>query len=115
MHIQNLSVYLHCCYSNGMTNLELNIKKSTLKTEKSSDLPFQEYIMSVHSYRARRRLIADLKKAMDVGSDQQIYRFRYGHQQPSDKQKCEAAKVIRRHSGDGSYTADNLFPAEFYE
>ena len=52
---------------------------------------------------------------MDVGSDQQIYRFRYGHQQPSDKQKCEAAKVIRRHSGDGSYTADNLFPAEFYE
>ena len=26
----------------------------------------------------------------------------------------ELAKIIRRHSGDSSYTADNLFPVEFY-
>ena len=27
----------------------------------------------------------------------------------------EIAKIIRRHSGDSSWMADNLFPVEFYK
>lgn len=60
--------------------------------------------------------IADkLKSSIGILSDATLWRYRSGSIRPNILQRRQLANIIRRHSGNSSYTADNLFPVEFYE
>ena len=90
-----------------MANLITNSEKSRGRSVKPSILPFEGYLQSISDPLERRVLIDECKHAIGTTSDTTIYFYRIGRR--------EIAKIIRRHSGDSSYTADNLFPVEFYE
>lgn len=96
-----------------MTNLITN-------SEKSRDnvvtllLPFERYIQSIANLEERKRLCDTCKQAIGIRSDTQLWNYRVGNVRPDMLKRRELAKIIRRHSGDSSYTADNLFPVEFY-
>lgn len=98
-----------------MTNLITNSKKSRSNDAIVSLLPFEEYLQSISDPFERRVLLDECKHAIGTTSDTTMYFYRIGRRRPDLLKRREIAKVIRRHSGDGSYTADNLFPAEFYE
>lgn len=98
-----------------MANLITNSEKSRGRSVKLSILPFEGYLQSISDPLERRVLIDECKHAIGTTSDTTIYFYRTGRRRPDILKRREIAKIIRRHSGDSSYTADNLFPVEFYE
>lgn len=98
-----------------MTNLALIDKKSMANGDNQQILPFERYIQSITDRMERRRLIDQIKQAVEITSDSTIWHHRKAHVRPTMLQRREIATIIRRHSGDNNWTADNLFPVEFYK
>lgn len=97
-----------------MTNLITNSEKSRVSDTNVTLLPFERYIQSIVNLDERKRLCDTCKQAIGIRSDTQLWNYRVGNVRPDMLKRREIAKIIRRHSGDSSYTADNLFPVEFY-
>lgn len=97
-----------------MTNLSINSKKSSHIEGKAALLPFERYVQSITNLEERKRLCDTCKQAIGIRSDTQLWNYRVGNVRPDILKRRELAKIIRRHSGDNSWTADNLFPGEFY-
>lgn len=97
-----------------MTNLNINIKKSIPIEGKAALLPFEGYIQSIINLDERKRLCDACKHAVGIRSDTQLWNYRMGNVRPDMLKRRELARIIRRHSGDSSWTGDNLFPVEFY-
>lgn len=89
---------------NDIVNDDLKVKK----------LPFAEYILGLpvrEQASLRRELMYKAKRSESI-----ICKYIKGEIQPKDELVINAiVKVIRRHSGDNGWTADNLFPVEFYK
>lgn len=83
-------------------------------TQNIKKLPFQEYILSIKDGDIRIALKEKMKGRLAI-SDATMSRYVNGSVRPDLLKRKEIAKIIRRHSGDSSYTANNLFPVEFYE
>ena len=98
-----------------MTNLITSIEKSRDSNAVVPLLPFERYIQSITNLEERKRLCDTCKQAIGIRSDTQLWNYRVGNVRPDILKRREIAKIIRRHSGNSSYTADNLFPVEFYE
>lgn len=94
-------------------NAHLNF---TIGTNEFCDyiLPFERYVQSITNLEERKRLCDTCKQAIGIRSDTQLWNYRVGNVRPDILKRRELAKIIRRHSGDNSWTADNLFPGEFY-
>ena len=84
------------------------------KTENIKLLPFQEYILNIKDEDIRIALKEKMKGQLAI-SDATMSRYVNGSVRPDLLNRQRIARIIRRHSGDSSYTADNLFPVEFYE
>ncbi len=98
-----------------MTNIMRNTENSHLNSVLVRVLPFEEYIQSVSDPTERRQLFDKLKSSIGILSDATLWRYRSGGIRPNILQRRQIASVIRRHSGDNGWTADNLFPVEFYK
>lgn len=98
-----------------MTNLITSTEKSRDSNAVVPLLPFERYIQSITNLEERKRLCDTCKQAIGIRSDTQLWNYRVGNVRPDILKRREIAKIIRRHSGNSSYTADNLFPVEFYE
>lgn len=98
-----------------MTNIMRNTQNSHRNSVLVRVLPFEEYIQRVSDPTERRQLFDKLKSSIGILSDATLWRYRSGGIRPNILQRRQIASVIRRHSGDSSYTADNLFPVEFYK
>ena len=72
------------------------------------------YIQSIINLDERKRLCDACKHAVGIRSDTQLWNYRMGNVRPDMLKRRELARIIRRHSGDSSWTGDNLFPVEFY-
>lgn len=97
-----------------MTNLITNSEKSRGNNAVALLLPFERYVQSITNLEERKRLCDTCKQAIGIRSDTQLWNYRVGNVRPDMLKRRELAKIIRRHSGDSSYTTDNLFPVEFY-
>lgn len=92
----------------------IDSEKTNPPTEQTPILPFERYLQSITDERSRKRFILQIMIAIDVMSEQTMWRYRKGLVKP-DMLACGViAKMIREHSGDAHWTGDNLFPAEFY-
>lgn len=98
-----------------MTNLDTNSKKSSHTEGKAGLSPFEGYIQSIINLDERKRLCDACKHAVGIRSDTQLWNYRMGNVRPDMLKRREIARIIRRHSGDSSWTGDKLFPVEFYE
>ena len=98
-----------------MTNLITSTEKSRDSNAVVPLLPFERYIQIITNLEERKRLCDTCKQAIGIRSDTQLWNYRVGNVRPDILKRREIAKIIRRHSGNSSYTADNLFPVEFYE
>lgn len=98
-----------------MAKLNINIKKSIPIEGKDALLPFEGYIQSIINLDERKRLCGACKHAVGIRSDTQLWNYRMGNVRPDMLKRRELARIIRRHSGDSSWTGDKLFPVEFYE
>ncbi len=79
----------------------------------TKELPFAEYIRGIETEEERARL--KQKMMIRCGVDPStVSRWINGYFRPDLLKRKEIAAIIRRHSGDASWTGDNLFPAEFY-
>ena len=97
-----------------MTNFITNSEKSRCNNAVALLLPFERYVQSITILEERMRLCDTCKQAIGIRSDTQLWNYRVGNVRPDILKRRELAKIIRRHSGDNSWTADNLFPGEFY-
>lgn len=104
-------IYLH---SENNVKIGILMMEKLNKTENIKLLPFQEYILNIKDEDIRIALKEKMKGQLAI-SDATMSRYVNGNVRPDILKRKEIAKIIRRHSGDGSYTADNLFPVEFYE
>lgn len=95
------------------TKIEIRMIEELNNTENIKLLPFQEYILSIKDEDIRIALKEKMKSQLAI-SDATMSRYVNGSVRPDMLKRREIAKIIRRHSGDSSYTADNLFPVEFY-
>lgn len=98
-----------------MTNLITSIEKSRDSNAVLPLLPFERYIQSITNLEERKRLCDTCKQAIGIRSDTQLWNYRVGNVRPDMLKRRELAKIIRRHSGDNSWTAESLFPAELYK
>ena len=98
-----------------MTNIRLSTEKPSQNIAVVRVLPLEEYIQSITDSTERRLLFDKLKSSIGILSDATLWRYRSGSIRPNILQRRQLANIIRRHSGNSSYTADNLFPVEFYE
>lgn len=97
-----------------MANLITNSEKSRGNNVAVSLLPFERYIQSITNLEERKRFCDTCKQAIGIRSDTQLWNYRVGNVRPDILKRRELARILRRHSGDSSYTAENLFPVEFY-
>lgn len=77
-----------------------------------SKLPFAGYIWSLDE-EARRKLVLRISKRAKRESSV-VYRYANGDVRPRGLVLDKIVEIIRKHSGDSSWTGDNLFPVEFY-
>lgn len=99
----------------AMANIMRNTENSHQNSVLVRVLPFEEYIKSISDPTERRLLFDKLKSSIGILSDATLWRYRSGGIRPNILQRRQIANIIRRHSGDSRYTADNLFPVEFYK
>lgn len=97
-----------------MTKVVTNNEDSKSKREKNIFLPFEQYIQSIEDLDKRKKFCDTCKRVVGIRSDTGLWKYRSGKTRPDILKRRELAKLIRRHSGDNSYTADNLFPEDFY-
>lgn len=97
-----------------MTNITIKTEKSSHNEVQTPILPFGGYVDGIKDEEVRKDLQAEMALALNV-TYTTIRRFVNGVIRPNMLQRRELASVIRRHSGDSSWTGDKLFPVEFYE
>ena len=97
-----------------MTKIYINIEEPKNNTAKMPVLPFEQYIQSIEDLDKRKKFCDTCKRVVGIRSDTGLWKYRSGKTRPDILKRRELAKLIRRHSGDNSYTADNLFPEDFY-
>lgn len=105
----------HCKVNIAMANIRFSMEKSRQKQDSMQVIPFEEYLNGITDTTERRMLFDKLKSSIGILSDSTLWRYRSGGIRPNILQRKEMASVIRRHSGDRSWTGDNLFPAEYYK
>ncbi len=77
-------------------------------------LPFKRYMSEIKN----EEVVATLKAEMCCNggfSASSMTAYLHGYRRPDMLKRREIAKILQRHSGDKSITAESLFPSEFYE
>lgn len=100
-------------HSENNTKIEIRMLEELNNTDNVKLLPFQEYVLNIKDEAIRVALKEKIKSQLAI-SDATMSRYVNGNVRPDMLKRRELAKIIRRHSGDSSWTADNLFPVEFY-
>ena len=106
---------MHCVKHYAMSNIVGNTEKSSRKPSERQIIPFERYVQSISDAYERKAFIDSIMNSCGVLPIMTVWRWRVGNIRPDALKRKEIARVIRRHSGDSSYTADNLFPVEFYK
>lgn len=115
---QKFCVSLHWLIKVRMTNIQINARKSSRHAAGTQVLPFAGYISEVKNTdsTAYHHLIAEIKIQCCIDWDVTIKRWCVDkNRRPHPGVRNKVAEIIRKHSGDNSWTGDKLFPVEFYE
>lgn len=99
----------------AMAKLTKNPNSTTGVGENRALLPLQGYMSTIKSRDERITLKHSIMEAMRVHSDASFWRFVVGRtNRPSYAQREAVAVVIRHHSGNETYTGEDLFPEHLY-